>query len=1017
MPLLVQILNTSQDSECLQSVIRAVRYLADTPAHRLVLAQQGAVHPIAVRLTSSLDDAPLVTAAMRALLELTKGCSRDCAAQLSLGGGVAPLVTLANHDKRTVRESALSTVANLCLQGGLRPSVGNAGGVEVLVREIQQQRKAGVPAATLYPLVKALCLLCREAVNRSRIRKAGGLELLLSLLRDQGQSSSHARVVVAFVTFLYDEEALEVLQTKGLVPLLVGRLAVLGQLGSQDQEEAEEEEEDGEDERDAASFDLPLDGRRWEPATPGTESSSFQSLRSWLVSEGYISSPGDLSPQWSPETTLSELDVQEYASPNRELQDDQLSTSHATPGNKAQSRSESPDFLNSPLLDLALVGQSSTPSTQNPTEEDGMSREASLCPKVSPILSEPKSDPPSTQSPTLETVDSDVIKQDEAFETSRQEKVLVKALQSRYLADEELPGQGTSDLQYLLGSRAVQNSVVTSAVEEVEKMEQPTQVLMPMDESKPGTSSQHLVPTTPSKSNQNRLSPMQVAKSLTTEVVRLAHPKPSFHSLSMSPEDSKTFTFCMKRNRFRILSEPSGHTHLSRSVGETPAPLLSLALPLSLSSQGDDRELHAPEAPVLLLLSRFSQAEDPSRCLVTPATLEGLLRYITRSPAPLRCCLRLLDRLTCNPACLEAFIRSYGASLIRAWLVLGVSPDNAAAAVAAGEEPGWQRWDLERHDTTRFKELGQSLLMNLGLQAMSPYGVGVLTHMLMSGCESDQVACVIFLPYVCRNYSLCRKLLVDHSGLRLLFRVLIQDPDPRVVFYASDSLFFLLNGQRPTFSMWMPSSDVQGPCPYSLLVGEGKADLHFQLDCGGLIPASRQVVSEASEVFCAMLSGGFAESRHSTVMLHDLSFDPFQVVAHFLHGCRGKPCPFLGVPFSLSLAEEIFIISEQYLLPELQSLVDEAMSRDFAPPRTIPKVYHLAERQNRPRLLQRCVAYTIRELPKPILRAAVLGELLRSAQNPSRLINELYDIVLESPWGSHHVTSCSDDFTTLPPLT
>lgn len=262
----------------MQSVIRAIRYLADTPAHRLVLAQQGAVRPIAERLTSSLEDGPLIVAAVRTLVELSKGCSRDCAEQLSLGGGMVPLVALASHEKRVVQESALAVLANLCLQGMLRPAIGNAGGVELLVGEIQRRRGAGAPGVSLHPLVKALCLLCREAVNRSRVRETGGLELLLSLLRDRCHSYSHARVVVAFVAFFYDEEALEMLQAGGLVPLLVGRLAAQSQWSGREQVE-EEEEEEHEDEKDAASFDFPAEGRRGEQALAGAESSSFQSLR------------------------------------------------------------------------------------------------------------------------------------------------------------------------------------------------------------------------------------------------------------------------------------------------------------------------------------------------------------------------------------------------------------------------------------------------------------------------------------------------------------------------------------------------------------------------------------------------------------------------------------------------------------------------------------------------------------------------------------------------------------------
>lgn len=251
---------------------------------------------------------------------------------------------------------------------------------------------------------------------------------------------------------------------------------------------------------------------------------------------------------------------------------------------------------------------------------------------------------------------------------------------------------------------------------------------------------------------------------------------------------------------------------------------------------------------------------------------------------------------------------------------------------------------------------------------------------------------------------------MDLSGLRLLLRALVRDADPRVVFYASDSLSVLLNCQGPSLSPKQPCPDAQGPCPYRLLVDEGRTDLHFQLDCGALVPAARKVVSDASEVFCAMLSGEFAESRRATVTLHDLSRDPFLALAHFLHGCRGKPCPVLGVQFSLSLAEEIFVISEQFLLPELQSLVDDAISHDFTSPRTVAEVYQLAERQNRPCLLQRCVVHAVQGVTKPIPRAAVLGELLRSPQNPSGLVEELLDVVVESLRAS-----CADGFI-LPPF-
>ncbi|XP_048373422.1 armadillo repeat-containing protein 5 [Sphaerodactylus townsendi] len=971
-PLLIQILTTSQDSECLQSVIRAVRYLADTPIHRLALAQQGAVRPIAERLTSSPDDVALVAAAVRALFELTKGCSCDCAEQLSLGGGVVSLVTLASHDKRALRESALAALANLCLQGVLRPAVGNAGGVEVLVAEIQRRRSAGALRGSLHSLVRALCLLCREALNRSRIREAGGLELLLSLLRDQGHGSFHARVVVAFVAFLYDEEALEILQTRGLVPLLVGRLVAQSQWSSHEPEEAEGETEDLEDERDAASFDFPAEGRRGEQAAPGAESSSFQSLRSWLLSEGYIASPGDLSPQWSPDTTLSELDTQGCISPHQELQDESLAC-HASPGVKTQSRAESPTFLNCPLLDLALGEQPSSSVPVNPAEGDGVHPEESLCASALPV-SEETGSLCSAQSPFPEAADLLGVKEHEEVGTHKQPKGPVTA-----------PPEACS----------------------AEKADQSSQVVPATDENDPKAGILSPAIPLPSMGDHNQPSASFVAKSPSTEEACPTPRKLPLQNFPGSPEEPRLPTFCWRRRAtFRLTSATFPQT--PRPAGEAPSPLLSLALPLSLSPHGGDRELHAPEAPALLLLSRFSQAEDPSRSLVTPTVLHGLLRYITGSPAPSSRCLRLLHRLTCNPTCLEAFVRSFGASLIRAWLVLGVSPEQAthAATAAEQEEEEPRKPDMGHQDIGRFKEFGETLMMNLRVQAESPFGVGVLNHMLLSGSESDQVACALALPLICRKDSLCRKLLLDHSGLRLLLGALVRGPEPQFIFYASDSLSFLLGSQAPCSpgvsspTLKRPRLDPQPPCSYLRLVDEGGADLQFQLDGGATVPASRQVVSEASEVFCAMLSGGFAESCRTSVCLHGLSPEPFLVLTHFLHGCRGKPCPVLGVPFSLALAEEIFTVAEQYLLPDLQSLVDDTVCQDFLRPGTVGEVYRLAERQNRSRVLRRCASYVLQGLAEPTQRAAALAELLRSAGNPSGAAEELLRVVLESPWGS-----------------
>ncbi|XP_012495843.1 PREDICTED: armadillo repeat-containing protein 5 [Propithecus coquereli] len=718
-PLLVESLTACQDSQCLQSVVRALRNLADSPQHRLALAQQGAVRPLAELLAAAPDPA-LTSALVRALLELSRGCSRACAEQLSLGGGLGPLVSLASHPKRSVSEATILILANLCAQGLVRPALGNAGGVEVLLGELQRRRGPnGVSPASQQPLVRAVCLLCREAINRARLRDAGGLELLMGLLRDPRASAWHPRVVAALVGFLYDTGALGRLQALGLVPLLAGQLC--GEVG--------DEEEEG---REAASWDFP------EERTPErAEAGSFRSLRSWLISEGYAAGPGDISPDWSPER----------------------------------------------------------------------------CPPPEPA--EPVS-------PTL-------------LRTPRTLRT---------------PGRS------------------------------------------PATSTE----------------------------------------------------------------EPWGR-----------------------------------EGPALLLLSRFSQAPDPSGALVTGPALCGLLAYVTGAPGPPSPrALRILARLTCNPACLEAFVRSYGAALLRAWLVLGVAPDD------------WPAPRARPARRSQHRELGEMLLQNLTVQAESPFGVGALTHLLLSGSPEDRVACALTLPFICRKPSLWRRLLLDQGGLRLLLTALTRPvPHPLFLFFAADSLSCLQGLMSPAASPALPPAspldlDPSSPCLYEPLLGPAPVpapDLHFLLDSGLQLPAQRAASATASPFFRALLSGSFAEAQMDLVPLRGLSPSAAWPVLHYLHGCRGcgaalGPVPPAGQPLLGSEAEEALEAAGRFLLPGLEEELEEAVGRIHLGPQGRPESVGEVFRLGRPRLAAHCARWTLGPGQCPRKRGLALVGLVEAAGEEAGLLTE-----------------------------
>ncbi|XP_004706063.1 armadillo repeat-containing protein 5 [Echinops telfairi] len=726
-PLLLESLAACKDSKCLQSVVRALRNLADSPQHRLSLAQQGAVRPLA-ELLATTPDLTLTSALVRALLELSRGCSRTCAEQLSLGGGLGPLVSLASHPKRAVREATILTLANLCAQGLVRPALGNAGGVEVLLGELRRRRgPSGASPASQQPLVRAICLLCREAINRARLRDAGGLELLMGLLRDSRAQAWHPRVVVALVGFLYDTGALGRLQALGLVPLLAGQLCG----------EAGDEEEEG---REAASWDFP------EERTPErVEAGSFRSLKSWLISEGYAAGPGDISPDWSPE--------------------------HCP---------------------LPEPSEPSSPAT---------------------------SGPPSLQTPR-----------------------------------------------------------------------------------------------------------------------KLCTPRRS----TATPTE-----------------EPWGR-----------------------------------EGPALLLLSRFSQAPDPSGALVTGPALRGLLAYVTGAPGPPNPrALRILARLTCNPACLEAFVRSYGAALLRAWLVLGVAPDD---------------WPTPRARPAprcnQHRELGELLLQNLTVQAESPFGVGALTHLLLSGTPEDRVACALTLPFICRKPSLWRRLLLDQGGLRLLLGALtLPAPNPLFFVFVADSLSCLRSLVSPTESPALPLTspwdlDLPTPCHYEPLLGSTPApgpapDLHFLLDSGLRLPAQRATSATASPFFRALLAGSFAEAQLDLVPLRGLSPSAAWPVLHHLHGCRGcgaarGPVPPPGQPLLGSGAEEALEAAGRFLLPGLEEELEEAVGRVHLGPQGGPESVGEVFRLGRPRLAAHCAHWTLEPGRCPRKRALALMELVGAAGEEAGLLTE-----------------------------
>ncbi|XP_029052676.1 armadillo repeat-containing protein 5 [Osmia bicornis bicornis] len=113
---------------------------------------------------------------------------------------------------------AIKCLYNLCQVAECRPILGNFGAVESLIALVRDHSE--LSKETLV----SLCLFCREAVNRAKIRIGSGLELMLSLLKDPDNEKYHPMLLHALAQFVYDDLSIAIMVKNGLLDILVTRL-------------------------------------------------------------------------------------------------------------------------------------------------------------------------------------------------------------------------------------------------------------------------------------------------------------------------------------------------------------------------------------------------------------------------------------------------------------------------------------------------------------------------------------------------------------------------------------------------------------------------------------------------------------------------------------------------------------------------------------------------------------------------------------------------------------------------
>ncbi|XP_035691857.1 armadillo repeat-containing protein 5-like [Branchiostoma floridae] len=925
-PALIDVLNNTESSECRQSVVRAVRNLADTEEHRDEVIRCEGLQAVVELL--KLDDVPLVTQAVRTVTQLTKNCTFECARQVSEGTGISSLVELASHVKPVIKKEALLSLVNLTSHGSIRPDIGNAGGIQVFVREI----KASQDISNVLPLVNALCLCCREAINRLRVRELKGLELLVSLLKSPSCKDVHERLVGTFLCFFYDEPSLEVLRGEGLIPLLMAKLLDSVSVSSTDEDLRDSGKSAPSSAWFSASCDFPTEFNRFpDPLTPSNKASSFVSMQTWLQQQPEYSSelgqlsPGSASPQWSPASST-------------------VSCSDSSDGNE-----EPAPRVFSPQIHW--------------TEED-------------------------------------------------------ETLPEREEDESESNSEGVEDAAQLEPSTSVDTS-----------MQEPPCSPVSVSEDGPESTTFHPIRTdacsdySPSSPPRKRRRPS-------------SSPGPRLQPGSRSPQASGSPP-AREFRRDETTESVTGDVVPGSPVGLIPLTTDHMMNPSSLSCAPLVIRVEEPkdmEHNILLLLSRYSQMVDPSGCLVTKQCVNGLVDYIHSAPHPNPRCTRILNRLTCNPNCFEAFITAHALHKIHNTLMatsththhsdqsVTVAEDTSGETVCKDNTIVEDKEDQDMNEpssvcsTPRKQKtedstgdgrsesqygVGLSLLRNLSVQAESSYGNGILTHLLSTVTDVERTACALALPYLCRSRALRTKMLIEERGLQRLVDI-VQNSKDELLSLAVDSVVMVMSGwdkrDQDNSDIEAEGSDLKEDsttdietlgstsevtkavesvhiqtgtpeCRYETL--SDRHDVVFRLEDKSAVSGCRRVIAEKSAVFAAMLEGHYSESAQSEVNITGVSHDAFLYLVHFIHGCRHNDCTAMtticikeGDSVETSQPEqpvglEILAVANKYLLPTLQDSMADVMLQQtlYISPGSVLKLYLYAVHHRCERLVEHCVRF------------------------------------------------------------
>ncbi|XP_048478636.1 armadillo repeat-containing protein 5 [Plutella xylostella] len=364
-------------------------------------------------------------------------------------------------------------------------------------------------------------------------------------------------------------------------------------------------------------------------------------------------------------------------------------------------------------------------------------------------------------------------------------------------------------------------------------------------------------------------------------------------------------------------------------------------------------------ACVLVLLFRVSHGachsygaiiEDPVpnhtlELLTGRECLNALLDYVERCKRPLGRAARILARVLSNALCLMSILKHRLALRLHNMSVSSKHPP------------------AKCQQCKQIVRLSGKLLAQLTILAESSYGIGEISYQLLKGTSCIKQTLCLTLPYIVRTEKPLKKYFIDCNALNLLFELISESQEELqdcVVALSKLATNVHIKDPKSLEHRFKDHISVS----YDPILDNLSAEeiVTFELDDSSTVRANKVFLCQNSEVFSAMLMGCFKESVESCVRIRNITKPALEYLLTLLHlGLNNAKNDVLIFPLADKLETnlEVLLLSDRYLFDKLKELLSSAILQFLLTPDSADKIYIWSLSEGMGFLCVESVAYII----------------------------------------------------------